>query len=69
MKGLRRRDVKAAVEGVLEYAAFKARADGSFKLEGLLNLKLDASRSTALKPTSKTLRAIPLKRLNDTVKY
>ena len=37
---MKRKAVKAAVEGVLGYAAAQLKTNGAFKLAGMLNLKL-----------------------------
>merc|ERR1719330_1919775 len=76
--GLKPKDVKAAVEGLLGVAADQLKKNGSFKLGGALNLKLKKKPATAArkgvnpftkepcvfkaKPASRTVRALPLKK-------
>merc|ERR1711918_31045 len=81
--GLKPKDVKGAVEGVLALAAEQMKKSGSFKLAGMLNLKLKVRPATKArkgvnpftkepcvfkaKPASKTVRAIPMKKLKELV--
>ena len=81
---LDRRDVKAAIDGVFRLAATELKKSGSFKLAGMLNLKLKVRPATKArkgvnrftkepyvfkaKRASKTLRAIPTKKLRELVK-
>ena len=80
---LRMKDVKGAVEGVLTVAAEQMKKAGSFKLAGMLNLKLKVRPATPArkgvnpftkepcvfkaKPASKTVKAIPMKKLKEMV--
>merc|ERR1712048_865684 len=77
--GLKPKDVKAAVEGLLDIAAEQLKKSGSFKLGGALNLKLKKKPARPArkgvnpftkepcvfkaKPASKTVRAFPMKKL------
>merc|ERR1712100_986924 len=81
--GLKPKEVKGAVEGVLSLAAEQMKKSGSFKLAGMLNLKLKVRPATKArkgvnpftkepcvfkaKPASKTVRAIPMKKLKEMV--
>merc|ERR1711977_293979 len=81
--GLKPKVVKGAVEGVLALAAEQMKKSGSFKLAGMLNLKLKVRPATKArkgvnpftkepcvfkaKPASKTVRAIPMKKLKELV--
>merc|ERR1712178_296606 len=81
--GLKPKDVKAAVEGILLLGAEQIKKSGSFKLAGMLNLKLKVRPATKAKkgvnpftkepcvfkakPASKTVRAIPMKKLKELV--
>merc|ERR1719395_5775 len=77
--GLKSKDVKGAIEGVIALAAQQLKACGKFKLGGALNLKLKKKPATPArkgvnpftkepcvfkaKPASKTVRALPMKKL------
>merc|ERR1711862_374444 len=77
--GLKPKDVKAAVEGLLGVATDQLKKNGSFKLGGVLNLKLKKKPATAArkgvnpftkepcvfkaKPASKTVSVLPMKKL------
>merc|ERR1712094_155613 len=77
--GLKAKDVKAAVEGIIEVAAGELKKNGSFKLAGALNTKLKKKPAqkarkgvnpftkepcvVKAKPASKTVRALPMKKL------
>jgi nucleoid DNA-binding protein len=81
--GLKPKDVKGAVEGILSLAAEQMKKSGSFKLAGMLNLKLKVRPATKArkgvnpitkepcvfkaKPASKTVKAIPMKKLKEMV--
>merc|ERR1711985_92970 len=81
--GLKPKDVKAAVEGLLVLAAAQLKKTGSFKVAGMLNLKLKVKPATPArkgvnpftkepcvfkaKPASKTVRALPMKKLKTMV--
>merc|ERR1712146_39765 len=81
--GLKPKDAKGAVEGVMTLAAEQMKKSGSFKLAGMLNLKLKVRPATPArkgvnpftkepcvfkaKPTSKTVKAIPMKKLKGMV--
>merc|ERR1719449_334175 len=81
--GLKPKDVKSAVEGVLALAAEQIKKSGSFKLAGMLNLKMKVRPATPArkgvnpftkepcvfkaKPASKTVKAIPMKKLKGLV--
>ena len=65
---LDRRDVRAAIDGMFRLAATELKKSGSFKLAGMLNLKLKVRPATKANRASKTLRAIPTKKLRELVK-
>merc|ERR1719456_2073692 len=81
--GLKPKDVKAAVEGLLGLAAAQLKKNGSFKVAGMLNLKLKVKPAAPArkgvnpftkepcvfkaKPASKTVRALPMKKLKEMV--
>merc|ERR1719463_1012869 len=76
--GLKPKDVKGAVEGLLTLAAAQLKKAGSFKIGTVLNLKLKSKPATPArkgvnpfikepcvfkaKPASKTVRALPMKK-------
>merc|ERR1712039_1084937 len=76
--GLKPKDVKAAMEGLLAVAAEQLKKNGSFKIGGALNLKLKSKPAQPArkgvnpftkepcvfkaKPASKTVRALPMKK-------
>merc|ERR1712047_51683 len=79
--GLKPKDVKAAVEGLVAVAADQLKKNSSFKIGGMLNLKLKKKPATPArkgvnpftkeprvfkaKPASKTVRALPMKKLKE----
>merc|ERR1711862_960828 len=81
--GLKPKDVKAAVEGLLGVAADQLKKNGSFKVGGVLNLKLKKKPATPArkcvnpftkepcvfkaKPASKTVRVLPMKKFKEMV--
>merc|ERR1712072_103795 len=81
--GLKPKEVKAAIEGVVAVAAEQLKACGKFKLGGALNLKLKKKPARAAKkgvnpftkepcvfkakPASKTVRALPMKKFKEMV--
>merc|ERR1712113_1253583 len=81
--GLKGKDVKAAVEGLLAVAAAELKKHGSFKIGGCLNLKLKSKPATPArkgvnpftkepcvfkaKPASKTVRGLPMKKFKEMV--
>merc|ERR1712232_905324 len=81
--GLKSKEVKAVVEGLIEVAAGELKKNGSFKLAGSLNLKLKKKPATPArkgvnpftkeprvfkaKPASKTVRALPMKKLKEMI--
>eukprot|EP00929_Paragymnodinium_shiwhaense_P028773 TRINITY_DN1660_c0_g1_i4.p1 TRINITY_DN1660_c0_g1~~TRINITY_DN1660_c0_g1_i4.p1 ORF type:complete len:115 (+),score=44.50 TRINITY_DN1660_c0_g1_i4:80-424(+) len=81
--GLKAKDVKAAVEGLLEVAASELKKNGAFKVAGALNLKLKKKPAVPArkginpftkepctfkaKPASKTVRALAMKKLKEMV--
>merc|ERR1711959_463314 len=76
--GLKSKDVKAVMEGIIEVAAEQLKKNGKFKLAGALNLKLKKKPARAAKkgvnpftkepcvvkakPASKTVRALPMRK-------
>merc|ERR1719160_736627 len=81
--GLKAKDVKAVVEGIVGVAAAELKKTGSFKLAGALNMKLKKKPAQPArkgvnpftkepctfkaKPASKTVRALPMKKLKEMV--
>merc|ERR1711990_1166883 len=81
--GLKPKDVKAAVEGLLVLGAAQLKKTGSFKVAGMLNLKLKVKPAAPARkgvnpftkepcvfkarPASKTVRALPMKKLKTMV--
>merc|ERR1712127_129596 len=81
--GLKSKDVKAVVEGIIEVAAEQLKKNGKFKLAGALTLKLKKKPARAAKkgvnpftkepcvfkakPASKTVRALPMRKLKDMI--
>merc|ERR1719163_2301344 len=81
--GLKPKDVKVAVEGLLALAADQIKKNGTFKVAGMLNLKLKKKPATPArkgvnpftkepcvfkaKPASKTVRALAMKKLKEAV--
>ena len=79
--GLKSGEVKAVMESVFEIAADELKKNGSFKLGGMLNMKLKSKPATKArkgfnpftkepcvfkaKPASKTVRVLPLKKMKD----
>ena len=81
--GLKSKDVKAVMEGMMSLAAEELKKSGSFKLAGALNMKLKKKPAQPArkgvnpftkepcvfkaKPASKTVRALPMKKLKEMV--
>mmetsp|Transcript_12458 Transcript_12458/g.29350 ORF Transcript_12458/g.29350 Transcript_12458/m.29350 type:complete len:110 (-) Transcript_12458:187-516(-) len=81
--GLKTKDVKAAVDAMMEVAVDELKKTGSFKYGGILNMKLKSKPATKArkginpftkepcvfkaKPASKTVRVLPLKKLKDSL--
>merc|ERR1712217_860637 len=81
--GLKAKDVKAVVEGIVTVAADQLKKNGSFKLAGALNLKLKKKPARPArkgvnpftkepcvfkaKPASKTVKAFPMKKLKEMI--
>merc|ERR1712113_1152097 len=81
--GLKSKDVKAVIEGIVTVAADQLKKNGSFKLAGALNLKLKKKPARPArkginpftkepcvfkaKPASKTVRALPMKKLKEMI--
>merc|ERR1712017_36425 len=81
--GLKSKDVKAVMEGIIEIAAEQLKKNGSFKLAGALNLKLKKKPARPArkgvnpftkepcvfkaKPASKTVRALAMKKLKEMI--
>merc|ERR1712151_1317763 len=81
--GLKVQDVKGTMEALVGVAADQLKKVGSFKIAGALNLKLKAKPATPArrgvnpftkepcvfkaKPASKTVRALPMKKLKTLV--
>merc|ERR1719463_601022 len=76
--GLKPKDVKAVVEGLLGLAATQLKKNGAFKVAGMLNLKLKVKPAMPArkgvnpftkepcvfkaKPASKTVKGFPMKK-------
>merc|ERR1711897_30620 len=81
--GLKTKDVKSVIEGLVAVAADELKKSGSFKLAGALNMKLKKKPATPArkgvnpftkepcvfkaKPASKTVRALPMKKLKEMI--
>merc|ERR1711958_27414 len=81
--GLKTKDVKAVMEGIIEVAAQELKKNGRFKLAGALNLKPKKKPARKArkgvnpftkepcvfkaKPASKTVRALPMKKLKEMI--
>merc|ERR1719397_2389254 len=81
--GLKPKDVKAAVEGLLGLAAVQIKKNGAFKLAGMLNLKLKVKPARPARkgvnpftkepcvfkarPASKTVKVYPMKKLKEAI--
>merc|ERR1711896_31364 len=81
--GLKAKDVKAVIEGIISVAADQLKKNGSFKLAGALNMKLKKKPAQPArkgvnpftkepcvfkaKPASKTVRALPMKKLKEMI--
>merc|ERR1711907_626013 len=81
--GLKSKDVKAVMEGIVQIAAEQLKKNGSFKLAGALNLKLKKKPARPArkgvnpftkepcvfkaKPASKTVKAFPMKKLKEMI--
>merc|ERR1711865_1046951 len=79
--GLKPKDVKAAVEGLVAVAAAQIKKTGSFKVAGMLKLKVKAAKPARkgvnpftkepcvfkARQASKTVKAYPMKKLKTMV--
>merc|ERR1719335_1503325 len=81
--GLKAKDVRGAVEALMGIAASELKKGGSFKIAGMLNLKLKKRPATPArkgvnpftkepcvfkaKPASKTVRGLAMKKLKEAV--
>merc|ERR1712187_701424 len=81
--GLKPKDVKTALVAYMELAADQVKSNGSFKLGGVLNLKLKKTKAKPArkgvnpftkepcvfkaKPASKTVKALPLKKFKEMI--
>merc|ERR1712098_961597 len=81
--GLKTKDVKAVIEGMVSVAADQLKKNGSFKLAGALNMKLKKKPARPArkgvnpftkepcvfkaKPASKTVRALPMKKFKEMI--
>merc|ERR1712132_21626 len=81
--GLKNKDVKAVIEGIINVAADQLKKNGSSKLAGALNMKLKKKPARPArkgvnpftkepcvfkaKPASKTVRALPMKKLKEMI--
>merc|ERR1712130_329498 len=83
--GLKPKDVKAAVEGLLAVAVGQLKKNGSFKVGGALNLKLKSRPARPArkevnpftkepcvfkaKPASKTVKVLAMKKLKEMINW
>ena len=81
--GLKTKDVRAVMEGIVAVAAEQLKKNGSFKIAGALNLKLKKKPARPArkgvnpftkepcvfkaKPASKTVRALPMKKFKEMI--
>merc|ERR1712072_935804 len=79
--GLKTKDVKGVVEAYMGVAVAQVKSSGTFKLAGMLNMKLKNKPATKArkgvnpftkepcvfkaKPASKTVRCLPMKKLKE----
>merc|ERR1719355_230695 len=79
--GLKTKDVKGVVDALMSVAVEQVKKSGSFKLGGMLNMKLKNKPATPArkgvnpftkepcvfkaKPASKTVRVLPMKKLKE----
>merc|ERR1719482_2667636 len=79
--GLKAKDAKAVVDALMAVAVSEVKKSGSFKLAGMLNMKLKHKKATKAKrginpftkepcvfkakPASKTVRCLPMKKLKE----
>merc|ERR1711964_629660 len=79
--GLKAKDAKAVVDALMSVAVSQVQKSGSFKLAGMLNMKLKNKPATKArkgvnpftkepcvfkaKPASKTVRVLPMKKLKE----
>merc|ERR1719201_3084436 len=79
--GLKTKDVRGVVDALMGVAAEQVKKSGSFKLAGMLNMKLKNKPATKArkgvnpftkepcvfkaKPASKTVRCLPMKKLKE----
>merc|ERR1712224_787498 len=79
--GVKAKDAKAVVEALMDVAVSEVKKAGSFKLAGMLNMKLKNKPATKAKkginpftkepcvfkakPASKTVRCLPMKKLKE----
>merc|ERR1712010_444414 len=79
--GLKTKDVKGVVDAFMGVAIAQVKTSGSFKIAGMLNMKLKNKPATKArkginpftkepcvfkaKPTSKTVRCLPMKKLKE----
>mmetsp|Transcript_67613 Transcript_67613/g.147281 ORF Transcript_67613/g.147281 Transcript_67613/m.147281 type:complete len:110 (+) Transcript_67613:59-388(+) len=81
--GLKKKDIKGTIDGLVALCAKELKKTGSFKFAGMLNMKLKKKAATKArkginpftkepcifkaKPASQTVRALPLKKLKDAI--
>merc|ERR1719436_1529801 len=81
--GIKAKDVKSVMAKYMELAATQVKTNGSFKLGGVLNLKLKKTKAKPArkgvnpftkepcvfkaKPASKTVKALPLKKFKEMI--
>merc|ERR1711862_986896 len=81
--GLKTKDVKGVVDALMAVAVEQVKKSGSFKLGGMLNMKLKNKPATKArkgvnpltkepcvfkaKPASKTVRVLPMKKLKESI--
>merc|ERR1711953_275583 len=81
--GFKTSEAKGAMEGLMAIAGEELKKTGSFKIAGMLNLKLKSKPATPArkgmnpftkepcvfkaKPASKTVKALPMKKLKELV--
>merc|ERR1712007_143907 len=81
--GLKQKQVKGVVEGIMGVASEQLKKNGAFKFAGMLNMKLKKKPATAArkgvnpftkepcvfkaKPASKTVRVLAMKKLKEAI--
>merc|ERR1712087_79342 len=60
-------DIKKAIDGLMDVAGAELKKNGSFKIGGCINMKIKHRPARKARKASKTVRALPMKKLKDMV--